>query len=386
MSKMRNFKIHLIAVMSVISILTAAGCLYVHGAALENEDDRSAELLERLYDDSGADKLITAVPEDSRELLFDVGFDGFMPGGTDKISFGGLLGRIGGLVRENAARPIKALSCAAAIVVLSAAAELAGGAAVNVRKTVTTLCMVSVTAPPLIGLTQELAGAITASGDFMLLYIPVISGLMAASGQPASGASYCGVMIWFGSAVMQITVRVVVPLMKCILALSVVTSVCSEVNINGVTELFKKAARFLMTFCMSLFAAFLTMRQIVTAAADSLSNRAVKFAIGSFVPLVGGALSDAYQTVLSCLSVLKSGVGAAAVAAIFAIFIPHVIRCAVWQAVAAAGGALCDLFGLSEVSSLLGSMSSVVSVMLAMLLCTMVIYIISTAIVIIVGG
>ena len=86
------------------------------------------------------------------------------------------------------------------------------------------------------------------------------------------------------------------------------------------------------------------------------------------------------------MSVLKSGVGAAAVAAIFAIFIPHVIRCAVWQAVAAAGGALCDLFGLSEVSSLLGSMSSVVSVMLAMLLCTMVIYIISTAIVIIVGG
>ncbi len=362
-------------------------CQTLTARALETETDDAA-LMQQLYSDSGADRLEGALPDYAAGLLDDLGLDGFYPGGVDNVTLGSITAVLRGVISENLREPLRVLCCLVGIVILSAALDAvkSGGAADGALTVVSTLCAVSIIAPPILELTGDLAGTIEASSDFMLLYVPVISGLMIASGSAAGGSMYCGVMVFVAAAVTRITSQLVLPLLKCVMSLSVVASSCEKVRFDGVVELFRKAARFILTFCMSLFVAFLTMRSIVSAAADSLANRAVKFAVSSFVPLVGGALSDAYQTVISCVTVLKSGVGAAAIAAVFVIFVPVAVRCALWQAVTSVGAALCGLFDLGRVSSLLSSLSSVVSVVLAVLLCTMVIYIISTAIVIIVGG
>ncbi len=352
------------------------------------ETDDIAQLTEQLYIESGADELIGGVPGEALPILDALGFTGFGAGGTDGISPGGVVSALSDAVKENMREPVRVLCCLAGIVILAAALEAvkSGGAADSALSLVSSLCAVSVVAPPILSLTGELTETICASSSFMLLYVPVISGLMTASGHPASGTMYAGVMIWLSGAVLQLASRLVVPLLKCVMSLSVVSAAGETVRFDGVADIFRRAARFILTFCMSIFAAFLTMRTIVSAAADSLTNRAVRFAVGSFVPVVGGALSDAYQTVVACVSLLKSGVGAAAIAAVFAIFVPVAVRCVLWQAVCTAGAALCGVFGVSRVSSLLSSLSSVVSVMFAVLLCTMVIYIISTAILLIVGG
>lgn len=368
------------------AVMSAA--LFPLTAFAETETYDTAAITERIYHESGADGLWQTVPEDAQAFLSGIGFAGFVAGSVSDISPQSFLEQLGAAVRDSALEPLRVLACLIAIVAISAALETArsGGAADGVLSVVISLCVVSVAAPPVLTLTKDMADAITASGSFMLLYVPVISGLMIASGKAAGGSMYSGVMIFVSSALMQLTVRVIVPLLKCVISLSLVSSACDKVRLSGVIELFRKASRFILTFCMSLFVAFLTMRTIVAAAADSLGDRAVKFAVSSFVPLVGGALSDAYQTVISCVNVLRSGVGAAAIAAVFAIFLPAALRCVLWQAVLAAGCAVCGLFGLSRVSELLSQLSAAVSVMFAVLMCTMVIYIISTAIIIIVGG
>lgn len=343
------------------------------------------EIIPRLYEESGADELYGGLTDEADGFLDDIGFSGFLPDGVDDISPESVLSGISNTLRENLAAPLRALSCIIGIIAVAAAfdAVKTSGASDEVLTLVTGLCAVSVAAPPLLDLTNDLCNAVDASGRFMLIYVPVISGLTIAGGRESSGAAYCAAMIYVINAVTQAVSRIVVPLIKCVTAMSVISSAGEGARLSGVTELFRKAARFVLTFCMSLFAAFLTMRTIVAAAADSLTNRAVKFAVSSFVPLVGGALSDAYQTVLSCVGVLRAGVGAAAIAAVFAIFIPAAVRCAVWLSVTAFSAAVCDLFGVSRVSSLLRGLSGAVSVMLAVLMCVMVMYIISTAILLI---
>lgn len=356
--------------------------------ALDVDSPDTAELIERLYRDSGADTLEYSLPDSARSFLSDSGFRGFMPSGTDDITAQGVTGAILKEARENIEAPLRAFVSIVGIALICAAvgAVKTGSGADGVLTVTASLCSISVAVPPLVGLICELSDTITASGNFMLLYVPVISGLIIACGGAASGAMYCGVMIWVSSAVMQITSRVVIPLLKCIMSLSVVSMSCENARLDGVTELFRKAVRLILTFCMSIFTAFLTMRSIVAAASDSLMNRAVRFAIGSFVPLVGGALSEAYQTVVSCVSVLKAGVGAAAIAAIFAIFLPSAVRCLIWQASLSAGGAVCSIFGLTRLSSLFSRISGILSVIFAIMMCTAVIYIISTAVILIAGG
>ena len=354
-------------------------------ACAYSETPDTAALTERIYHESGADGLWSAVPDEARDLLGDIGFSGFLPTGVDDITPESLLGRIRDSVRRSVHEPARAFFCILAIVMISASLDTVGTQNSSLSM-ISSLCIVSVIAQPMLQTVSMLADTITASGNFMLLYVPVFSGLIAASGKAAGGALYSGVMIFVSSALMQLTVRIIVPLLKCVMSLSLVSSACDKVRLGGAVELFRKASVFMLTFGMSLFAAFLTMRTIVAAAADSLSTRAARFAIGSFVPVVGGALSEAYQTVISCVSLLKSGVGAAGIAVVFAIFLPAAIRCILWQACSAAGRALCGLFGLSNASALLSQLSNVMSVMFAVLMCTMVIYIVSTAVIIIAGG
>ena len=356
-----------------------------------SESTDTAEIIDSLYHETGADELIYHVPDESREFLRRISFIDFKPGGTDNISLKNLLEGIGCILTMNLTEPIRILICIIGIVLITAmfdtlkSSSLSGSLS-SALTVVSSLCMVSVIAPPMLSLIDALSQTIIHAGNFMLVYIPVISALIISSGQPVSGSMYYGIMIYVSSAILQIESKIIIPLLKYILSMSIVISVSSTVSLDGIINLFKKAIRWILTFCMSLFVAFMTMKSIVAVSEDSISNKAVKFAISNFVPLVGGALSDAFQTVVSCVSVLKSGVGVAAMAAVFAIFLPAVAKCMIWQTVIAVCIAVCDIFGISKSGTLLNALGATVSTICAILLCTMVIYIISTAIIIIVGG
>ncbi len=364
----------------------------ISAEAEENTDSfDEAQIIDRLYTEVGADELIFHVPEESRDFLGKIKFDDFKPGTTDSLSVESVFDGIVYILKENLVEPLRVMICVIGIILITAMFDALKSSSLNgslssTLSVVSSLCMVAVVAPSMLSLIDVLSETIVNSSNFMVVYVPVITVLIMTSGQPVSATMYYGVMIYVSNAILQIASKIIIPLLKCIISMSVVTSVSDKMSLDGIINLFKKSIRWILTFCMSLFVAFMTMKSIVSVSEDSLSNKAVKFAISNFVPLVGGALSDAYQTVVSCVSVLKSGVGVAAMIAVFAIFLPAVAKCVIWQFVLAVSVSVCDIFGINKASSLLGSLSAVISTICAILLCTMVIYIISTAIIIIVGG
>ncbi|MBQ3969116.1 MAG: hypothetical protein II685_01370 [Clostridia bacterium] len=386
--KEKSFKLG--AVVILIAAVFNVGILCA-GAWEKPETDDTAEIIDRLYDESGADELMYHIPDESREFLERIKFDSFKPDTVGNMSVENIFDGLSYILKENLYEPLRILLCVIGIILITAMFDTlkSGTLGSSLDSTLTlvcALCSTGVLAPQMLGLISSLSETVVNASNFMLVYVPVISMLIAASGQAVSAGSYCGIMIYVSNAILQLLSKVAVPLLKCIISISLIISVSDRVSLDGVSEMFKKTVRWVLTFCMSIFVAFMTMKSIVSTAEDSLSNKAVKFAISNFVPLVGGSLSDAYQTVVSCVTVLKSGVGVAAMAAVFAIFLPAVVRCVIWQFVLTVSGAVCDVFKISKTSCLLSSLSSVVSTICAVLLCIMVIYIISTAIVIIVGG
>ena len=355
------------------------------------ESSDTAEIIDRLYYEVGADKLIYNIPEEARDFLSEIKFENFKPDGTDKVTVESIFNGIAYILKENILEPFRILICVIGIILITAMFDTLkssslSGSLDNTLSVISALCMITVLAPSMLALIDTLSQTIVNASNFMIIYVPVITALIIMSGQPVGGSMYYGVMIYVSNAVLQIESKIIIPLLKCIVSMSIVTSVSTKVSLNGIINLFKKTIKWILTFCMSLFVAFMTMKSIVAVSEDSISNKAVKFAISNFVPLVGGALSDAYQTVISCVAVLKSGVGVAAMAAVFAIFLPAVAKCVIWQFVIAVSISVCDIFNINKTSSLLNSLAAAVSVICAILLCTMVIYIISTAIIIIVGG
>ena len=132
---------------------------------------------------------------------------------------------------------------------------------------------------------------------------------------------------------------------------------------------------------MSIFAALLTLQGIIATAGDTAGTKAVKLAISSFVPLVGSAISDAYQTVYSCMKLLKSGIGVFAVIGIALVFVPVIIDCVLWIMTINVCASISDIFGMKNQSILLRSCGKVIGTLLAILFSCVVVFIISTAII-----
>lgn len=355
------------------------------------DTDNTQDIIDQLYEESGASGLMYKLPDNAKNIISDMQVESFAPQEFNEWGIGSVLNALSNILKANIYQPIKILFSIIAIILITAIFDAlkdssASASMDNILSIVSTLCIISVLSPSMLELIKELASAIENSCDFMILYIPVISVLIITGGHQISGGAFYGTMIWVSNAILQISSKVIIPLLKCILSLSIVASVSDKVSLSGFIALFKKSVKWILCFCMSLFVAFITMKSIVSVSEDTISNKVVKFAINNFVPLVGGALSDAYQTVVSCVGVLKSSVGVAAMIAIFAIFLPALIKCVIWQVVISFGSAVCEVFEIKRTCSLLNSLSVILSCTSAIILSIMVIYIISTAIIIIVGG
>ena len=157
-------------------------------------------------------------------------------------------------------------------------------------------------------------------------------------------------------------------------------------RLSSLCDMLYKICKWTMTFCMSVFVSVLTFQSVITTRADGAGGRALKFAVSSFVPVVGGALGESLASVRGGLKLLKSGSGVFMIFGIAFMFLPVLIRCLLWIFSLNISASIGDILGTDSVCKLLRSVSKVVSTITAVLLCVMTVFILSTVLILIIGG
>ena len=196
----------------------------------------------------------------------------------------------------------------------------------------------------------------------------------------------CAVMIGAGEGVSQLSSKIIVPLLNMFLGLSITSSVSPSVNLSGFMSMISKSVKWLLGFAMTIFTAVLTFRQLISVSVDNVSTRAVRFTLNSFIPIVGSALSDAYKVVQGSIGLLKSGIGIIVILSVTIVFMPVILQGVMWMFTLWIGKSTAEVLNLNGPAKLLENISSVFSTLIAVLLCIMSIYILSTAAVIMLGG
>lgn len=357
----------------------------------QDKEQSINEIYDEQLKNSGAQELFGELPPSAQKSLEDIGVDSPSWEQLNSLSFGAIVSKLVSMFGEQSATPLTAVGKVLALMLLCALIDgmkLSFGEKPlgGIVGAVGTLCICGVLIYPIVQTIVTSAGIIKTASSFLLLYIPIMAGVMIAAGQAVSGASYYALMMGAGQVVTQIASNIIVPLLNIFLGLSVVSSVSQRINLQGICNLFSKVTKWVLTFVMSVFVSVLTFQTIIGTAADSAGVRAARFAISSFVPVVGGALSDAFLTVQSCVKMLKSGIGIFAVLGSAFIFLPALLECLVWLLTINLCAAAGDVFGLTAPSALLRAAGKVISTLIAVLLCCMTVFIISTTIILMIGG
>lgn len=376
----------LVLIIFLFALLFGISC--INADALESPQE-SAPF--EIISNTDKQNLYNSLSDEAKKSLSNLGIDGIDYNSINNLTFEKIISEIISAAANQSANPLKAFISIIAIMLLSSMLGTLKSSLENSRMqqiidVVATLCITSALVVPVSNTVLHTTEIIVTASNFMLAYIPIMLVVMVSSGQAVSGSAYYSMMIMAGQGVSQIASNVIAPLLNAFLGISIASAVSPNMNLSGITSFIGKIIKWLLGFVMTIFTALLSFKQIITTSLDNVSTRAVRFTLTSLVPVVGSALSDAYKTVQSSVNLLKSGLGVFVIISTAVVFLPVIAECLLWVLSIGLSKAAGEVLNLSQPCKVLEAVSTVVTTLLAIIFCIMAVYIISTAVVLMMGG
>ena len=363
---------------SVLTILIALSSVSTNAQDISELENSVNKLMDSLSDEVKKDMKSIGVDSPDIMSLSDVSFDSVISLIVDKLS-------------QNSKAPLSASAVVIAVLILNALFDsytdsLRQSSTKEVLSVVSTLCITTTLVLPVIDLIDDCIVTVTDASNFMLLYIPIMVAILTFSGHAVSGASYYSLMVLACQGVSQLSTKFISPLLNIYLGFCVSSSISDRVNLKSLCNMLSKVIKWLIAFTMTVFSALMTIRGMITTAYDSVTARAVRFTMSSFIPIVGAALSESYKTIQGSINLLRTGAGVFVILAILVVFLPSILRCLIWMFSLSLCKTIGEIIGVSSPISMLSSVSSVVSTVFAITVCIMSVFVISTALLITLGG
>lgn len=338
----------------------------------------------------GKDELVEQVPENAKKLMDEAGVDDLKAEKLLQLSPRNFFRVLWRMLLDQLKKPLNVLAAVVGVVLLCA---LIGGmrdaagdsAAEPVFSTVSVLCVITAVSAPIVDCIVETSEAIRQASTFMLSFIPMFGAALTAAGQPITGATYNVFLFSACQAVSQVVAGTLIPLMGVYLALCIVGPLSPGLNMSGAAATLKSLVSWALGLIVTMFVGLLSVQTLVSQSADSVSTRTAKFLIGSFVPVVGNALSEAFVTARGCLQLLKTTVGAYGILVAVMTFLPVMLQTAAWYMITNVAVMASDVLGTPRVSEILKSCGSVLGILLAIILCYALLLVVSTTVVILTG-
>ena len=176
-----------------------------------------------------------------------------------------------------------------------------------------------------------------------------------------------------------------VPLMGVYLSICMVGNLAPGVQVNAVAKAVKSLVTWALGLLLTVFVGLLSLQTMVASSSDTVASKTAKFLIGTFVPVVGGALSDAFSTTQGYMRLLKTAVGAFGILAAALTFLPILLQTVRWYLTVGVAAAASELLGVRQVGEILKGAARPLGLLLAVLLCFALLVIVSTSLVLLVS-
>lgn len=161
-------------------------------------------------------------------------------------------------------------------------------------------------ADSLIGLGKETIERINV---FSQVLLPAMAAATAAAGAPGAAAARQMATVLFSDVLLCVIDYLLLPLVYAYLVAVIVAAALNNDGMKRMASTLKWVVTTVLTVVMMAFVGYLTISGVIAGAADVIAIKATKFTVSSIVPVVGGILSDAAETVLAGAGILKNSIG-----------------------------------------------------------------------------
>ena len=215
----------------------------------------------------------------------------------------------------------------------------------------------------MVGLGRE---TIAKMDDFSGLLLPAMATLTAATGGVSGAAVRQGATVLCSSLLIRGIDGLLVPLLYAYIAACCAHAALGSDGLKKLAALIKGTIVFLLTAGLLVFVGYLTASGAIAGSADAAAVKAAKMTISRAIPVVGGILSDAAETVLAGAGVLRGTVGVVGMLVVLAICLTPFLQLALHYLTYKGAAALTGTVAGPRLSGLMDNLGGAFGLILGM--------------------
>lgn len=246
---------------------------------------------------------------------------------------------------------------------------------------ITTLGVISLAVMPTVSVIGVFTQAVKSASAFLTAFIPIFAGIIAAKGRAVTAANFSAAMLFVSQGLSYTASFAVVPMSGIQLALGIGGSFVSEINVSSISRGVNKAAMWMLSIVSAVFLGVLGLQTLISVPADTASTKAVKFVVGTAVPVVGNVVSEALGAFTGSLKLIGSSAAVYGIIALLLIMLPIIIDLLLWRLAMIICRCSAELLSLTKVGELIKSAENCFSLVLGVSVLIILIFVISLAVI-----
>ncbi len=160
-------------------------------------------------------------------------------------------------------------------------------------------------------------------GYIMQIVSTFLLGILMATGKITSTGIIEPLLLFIANFICFATEYIIIPFFTISVAINIVSRISENIKMDNLSSMFRKSSLYIFTTIIGIFLFVLSMESSVTKSIDSMYFKTAQNMVSNFVPVVGKFLSDSLDTVLGATEAIgKVGGIISLIATILIVSIP----------------------------------------------------------------
>lgn len=299
------------------------------------------------------------------------------------ISFETIFEHIGSLISESVKAPMKIVVIVIVFAMILRIVDVISNGKSYCQDVCVIATVVSIS-PYILQSLEGLINVMSSAQGFLAAYVPIYASVVTASGNLKGALSYNAVLLYASEGAALVMTVLIKPVIGLMLVSTIVHTLDQE--IPDIALSIRRLITTLIGLIMNIFLGVIGLQSVVGRTQDSLTVKAGKYLVASFVPIIGNSLNESYRTVRASLDSIRSVVGTFGIVMIVAIFLAPVISATVYKWTMTLCEFLCGLLSGGKLLKLMKGIAEVYSLLSTVITLYMLMLIIATGSLIALGG
>ncbi|MBE5757379.1 MAG: hypothetical protein E7345_00400 [Clostridiales bacterium] len=211
----------------------------------------------------------------------------------------------------------------------------------------------------------------------MGIVFPILITLLASIGSMSAISIYNPLVAILTNGVNLIFSKLLFPMFIVILLFTILNSLTDNIKLDKFISFFTSTFKWVIGIVFTLFIGFLSIQGISAGKFDSVSIKATKFAVKSYIPIIGSYISDGMDFIVLGSILVKNSIGLIGVFVLFISIISPIITIVIFKLGLQLSSGVIELAGNNRMSSFISSCSKLLLLPIVLILGVALMYVIT---------